>query len=254
MSSEQHSLPLVAVTPELRLSPKTAIVGSSSRLRDGQFGEQIDGFDDVIRFNGALTDGFEQQVGSKTTLQAIGIDIFYLFNEKYTVPIADATEAQKHQARQENARHIHNFFPQAALLTFHSNDEERNANNQQYLTHRYLQEAAPTRLIHNFVESGPGSTIAYYTANRDLETLGLESRLQYGGTRTGMKIVLRCILSGIKPTLFGFDIDTSQEFCRHYYDDSIKAKVNNHGAHDVRSEMILMEEMLRKGLVDAGDL
>lgn len=245
---------LTAVTPELMLSRNTAIVGNSSRLRNSRLGAEIDRFDDVIRFNGALTEGFEQQAGSKTTLQAIGIDLFYLFNEKYVVPVPEASNAHKHWARQQNAQCIHRFFPSCALLTFHPNDAERNAKNPQYLTHKYLQDAAPDRTIHNFTESGPGSSIAYYTANRDLEALGLESRLQHGGPRTGMKLILRCLLSGIKPTLFGFDTDTSQEFSRHYYDDTVKAKVNNHASHDIKGEMLVVTEIIRKGLADAEDL
>jgi hypothetical protein len=51
------------------MSDHIAIVGSSDKLIGSGFGKEIDSFTDVIRFNRAPTDGYEVDVGSKTTLR-----------------------------------------------------------------------------------------------------------------------------------------------------------------------------------------
>lgn len=47
-----------------------AIVGNSPILLEKEYGEEIDGHDEVLRFNYFKTVGFEKSVGSKTTMYA----------------------------------------------------------------------------------------------------------------------------------------------------------------------------------------
>lgn len=49
--------------------PTCAIVGNAGTLLEHQFGPEIDAHDAVIRFNAGVTEGYEQFVGSKTTLR-----------------------------------------------------------------------------------------------------------------------------------------------------------------------------------------
>mmetsp|Transcript_58557 Transcript_58557/g.186662 ORF Transcript_58557/g.186662 Transcript_58557/m.186662 type:complete len:474 (+) Transcript_58557:82-1503(+) len=51
-----------------------AVVGNSGVLLDAEAGEEIDGYDTVIRFNGAPTKNYEQHVGSKTTIRIQNVD------------------------------------------------------------------------------------------------------------------------------------------------------------------------------------
>lgn len=238
---------LVAVKPDLHLSESVAVVGNSSSLRNAEFGEEIDGYGDVIRFNGALTQGFERSVGSKTTMQVIGIDLAYLFNKAYLQPGGD--ESRMDYNRVENARRMSEFFPGARFLTFHDGDTARNEKNKQYMTSYYLESAAPHLPVFVFEENAPGAFLTYFSANKDLERLGINSRLSHGGPRTGIKIVMRCVMSGIVPVLYGFDVDTSLEFAQHYYDDVIKAPITEYKPHDIRGEMYLLAELHQKGLV-----
>jgi hypothetical protein len=53
-----------------------AIVGSSGNLLDNEYGEIIDSYDVVIRFNDALVSGYEKHVGSKTTCRVVNQHIF----------------------------------------------------------------------------------------------------------------------------------------------------------------------------------
>jgi hypothetical protein len=57
------------VHPALVLLEKTIIVGSSPNLVGSGLGSTIDSFDDVVRFNRAPTDGYQIDIGSKTTLR-----------------------------------------------------------------------------------------------------------------------------------------------------------------------------------------
>ena len=246
--NDANKVPLIAVSPSFKLSKRLAIVGNSSSLKETEFGREIDSYEDVLRFNGALTDGFEERVGSKTTVQIMGIDIAYLFNPKYVPPTKDPVANE--ERRRENAKRICEFFPDGSILTFSPHDAERNNNNRQYATALYIAEADPGRTIYHFEEEGRGSSMTWDAANRDFEELGLKARLKHGGPRTGMKTVIRCVLSGIKPTLFGFDIDTSLEFVRHYYDDVVNDEIANYKPHDMRGEMFVLIEMIEHGLIE----
>jgi hypothetical protein len=64
------------ITPDLLLSEKVAIVASSSRLKENNYGEEIDSYEDVIRFNRAPTQGYREYVGSKTTLRVVNNHVF----------------------------------------------------------------------------------------------------------------------------------------------------------------------------------
>lgn len=53
---------------------KCAVVGNSGNLLGKAHGEEIDGHDTVIRFNGAPTAKFEKDVGTKTTIRIQNVD------------------------------------------------------------------------------------------------------------------------------------------------------------------------------------
>ena len=49
---------------------KIVIIGNGASLLDHQFGDQIDQFDEVVRFNDFRIKGYEKYVGTKTTIWA----------------------------------------------------------------------------------------------------------------------------------------------------------------------------------------
>jgi len=61
------SVSLKFIVPELVVSKNMAVVASSARLKDTNYGSQIDSFNEVIRFNRAPVVGYEDIVGKKTT-------------------------------------------------------------------------------------------------------------------------------------------------------------------------------------------
>ena len=61
-----------------------SVVGSSGNLLDNMYGDNIDSNEDVIRFNGAKTKGFEKHCGSKTTFRIMNChSILNIENEQY---------------------------------------------------------------------------------------------------------------------------------------------------------------------------
>ena len=62
--------------PSLKLSSNLAIIGSGKKILSQRYGEKIDSFEEVIRFNAARVDEYKKFVGSKTTLRVINNNIF----------------------------------------------------------------------------------------------------------------------------------------------------------------------------------
>lgn len=52
--------------------PSIAVVGSSSKLLNKEYGKEIDDHDYIIRFNGATCLGYEEHVGSRTDIRFNG--------------------------------------------------------------------------------------------------------------------------------------------------------------------------------------
>ncbi|WP_372737912.1 glycosyltransferase family 29 protein [Neptunomonas sp.] len=239
---------LIAIEPSLELSTSVAVVGNSPKILGRKLGEEIDSHDDVIRFNGALIEDYAVDVGRKTTIEFIGIDIAYLFSPPYKRPSKD--ELVNEDVRLHNARKIFEIFGDAKFVTFHPNDEDRNLKNKQYKTALYLKSVGAQNKLHYFTEKEIGSAMNYYTANKDLESLNLSSRLKFGGPRTGFKVILRLVLSGVVPDLYSFDIDPTLEFANHYYDDITNEKISEYKPHDIQGEMFALIEMHKNGLIN----
>ena len=64
---------LKLVKPNLELHENLAIIGSSGRLKNASHGMEIDTFDEVVRFNRAITEGHEGDVGVKETLRVVNL-------------------------------------------------------------------------------------------------------------------------------------------------------------------------------------
>ena len=51
--------------PELKINENLTIIGSSKYILNKKKGHEIDKFDEIIRFNTATTDSYEEFVGKK---------------------------------------------------------------------------------------------------------------------------------------------------------------------------------------------
>lgn len=78
---------LYFIKPDLNLYENIAVIGSADALLERNDGEFIDSFDSVVRFNRAITKGFEKHVGSFTDLRVVNLHVL-----KCSLDIRDGVE------------------------------------------------------------------------------------------------------------------------------------------------------------------
>ena len=170
------------IIPELVISTKVAIIGSSAMLLDTDYGKLIDTYDTIIRFNRAPVVGYEKHVGSKTTIRVANADTFS--NTKVVdtrFPNADQTYPQYFISKQESISVIHaNDNPNG----WYNSSEHIHSTSNAFLLSRMLGIEVPGRptvglltisllLINNIVPHLFGfglhekSAATHYWAKRD---------------------------------------------------------------------------------------
>ena len=65
------------IVPNLDIEEPLALIGSSNRLLESYYGNLIDSFNTVIRFNRAPTENFENHVGTKTTIYYLNRHVIF---------------------------------------------------------------------------------------------------------------------------------------------------------------------------------
>ena len=206
---------IVYVNPKLTLSDDVAIIGSGGIyskhlvgyqgvLEDNSRGSRIDSHTDIIRFNRAPTKGYENIVGSRTTLRVVNNHVFNnndIENEGYTDQPKDFV---------------------------------RDLRNSKIL---YIaQDDAPWN---NRATNSHSSCELYrydwwtYSSLRDIAQIPSNKNLSIG-----MAMMYLCIASGIVPTLYGFGLNPSDPR-DHYWEE----RPPESGVHDLKREKFLLKEL-----------
>lgn len=241
---------LYGVSQPFKISNRVAVVGSGGSLIKKSLGKKIDESDFVIRFNGATVLNQEEDVGSKTDLLVAGLDLAYFSNYPYIGASSNVLKSESAN-RFQNALIASALYPDASILTW-CYEEDRAKSLMQYKNSYFFEKAGNKRVI-TWVPQGHSEEYqGTKKINLELEKLGLSCRLIDGrGARTGLRIILQLLKSGIKPTIFGFQLEVGDTYKHHYYDNQ---PVNpNEPSHDIIGEINLLKEMTDLGLVILGE-
>jgi len=196
------------VSPQLQLSKSIAIIGSSSKILNDKKGNFIDTFAEVVRFNRSITKNYEINVGSKTTLRAVNNHVF----DNVDISKKGFTNSPKKFVKKLRNSKILYIGPDVGPW------ERRKKN-----THR----------------SNKLFKFDYLKLYEVKNVLGLDTdkNLQIGTIVIGL-----CILSDIKPHIFGFDLNNEKR--THYFESRPESS-----SHDAHAETAALRRLVNKGLI-----
>ena len=197
------------ITPDLLMSDSVAVVGSSDNLLGNGFGSEIDSFTDVVRFNQAPIDGYEIDVGSKTSMRMIGNSVLLC-----APGIPDGNRMFVTTLRNLRICHHGNWFDN---LT-HNRDH-----------YPYLHESNELFFFHykqmELYFSMPPTDPPIFTS--------------------GLRMVHSLIAAGIVPCLFGFNFDDAA-VRKHYWSD---VTVLDYQIHDFVDEAKILLRLAEEGKI-----
>jgi len=201
---------IYAVTPDLVISENVAIVGSAGKLKNTEYGELIDQFDDVVRFNRAPTEGYEELVGGKTTLRVTNN---HVFNNNQEDPTKWTKQPRYFIRDLRNTR-----------VLYIGPDYEPWFNRAQ-----------------NVHESVDAYLYSYEAGSVLKECVDLKSDKNL---TVGMGFISLCVYSGITPHLFGFSTDPADPR-DHYWEDRPPAGP----CHDISEEKKVLIKLASEGRI-----
>jgi hypothetical protein len=189
-------------------------VGNSDLLAGNQYGSEIDSHDNVFRFNlASLDEEYHAVTGSRAD--------FYLLSQNITTLRYPHPEPLQSRFKKICRNSIVICYP----------GHEKNI--QQYqkpylLTHDVAQ-------INQLIEQVLGRTAVLFPPKNH--------------PRNGVKLVVALVAAGIKPTLYGFDME-SRPVPTHYYDDEKQNEVpEGKPGHRPSLEYELLAALASEGLI-----
>jgi len=203
------------VKPILTIGRKVAIVGSSAVLLEKEYGDIIDGYDTVIRFNRAPVVGYEKFVGSKTDLRVVNAHVFSNAScegdERFKT--AKLTQPKNFIKELENSNILHIGTAGAGSV----NPDEMGWSDRS--TH-----------IH--------PTSKAFIMNYHSITIGQLSK----AATVGIKTIKLMILNNLTPHLFGFGLGESG--VTHYWEDR-DPRSECHAYSDERNKLKQWEKQVQ---------
>ena len=202
---------LPAIVPPMYLSKNVAIVGSSARLNDSLNGKLIDGYDEVIRFNRAVVDGYENNVGNKTSLRIVNNPVF------------NGNNLEKEGYSNAPPDFIKNLKNTNLLYCARDLDPWRRREK--------LTDSSCDLSIVNYHELDILKKIHGVKINKDFSI--------------GTCFIFLCIASGITPHLFGIDIEEGVRRTHYWEERPSKAGP----CHAITDEKKWLQKLIKGGIV-----
>lgn len=213
------------ISPNIFLSKNIAIVGNSSSILNKKLGKVIDEYDDVVRFNKAKIKNFEDYVGAKTTLRVINNPTFECANFGPGWEESDNDSNFALTLRNMNILTISPYMIKKNIKIKYSKQE----NKYFFLERKFFQ----------FIAS------IYFFKNLTIFLSLISILFQRKNFSIGLYMILLCIISGIKPNLYGFDLSEDMSLRSHYWEKA--GKVGRF--HDLSKEHIIIKKLLELNFI-----
>ncbi len=203
----------------LELEGSVAIVGNSDELLNSDFGEQIDAHDNVFRFNLASVENkYSKHIGTRSD--------FYLLSQNITTYRFPHPEPLQSRFRE--------ICRKSKIICY----PDHTKNVMKYCKRPYLL-MNDVNIINEVIKRALGTALVQFPANNH--------------PRNGVKLAIALISSGIKPTLYGFDL-SARENPIHYYDNEKQIDVGvGQAGHRLSLEYVLLQELAKKAYIEIKD-
>ncbi|XP_034083445.1 alpha-N-acetylgalactosaminide alpha-2,6-sialyltransferase 2 isoform X1 [Gymnodraco acuticeps] len=220
---------------------RCAVVGNGGILKDSKKGKEIDSHHYVFRTNGAITKGFEQDVGSRTT--------HYTFSTNTMMNSMRAYSGAGYRGPPKSSETRYVFLPDhgrdyllmkaAATHTKVETGPERNKNPSDYFGEDL--SAKKLKIYHpDFVR---------YLRNRFLRSHTMQTKFRdIYRPSTGAVMLLAALHTCDQVSAYGFMTPDFKKYSDHYY-DSVYHSVGFYANHDLRMELSLWQQLHQAGLI-----
>ena len=199
----------------LELNGSVAMVGNSDALLGRGLGEAIDSHDNVIRFNLCdLNPKYKHDVGSKIDYCLFSLNI--------------STHKYPH-SKQEHLRFVQ-LCRKTSIICYPDHTKNvRKFNRKPYI-----------------------KTIEYAQINQVYRQLLGPGAIQFPQNhhpRNGIKLLACLICEGIRPVLYGFDLEDRGEN-KHYFDNELQIETVQNFGHMPSREYQLLEQLIDRNLIE----
>ncbi|KAI5103483.1 alpha-N-acetylgalactosaminide alpha-2,6-sialyltransferase 2, partial [Silurus meridionalis] len=220
---------------------RCAVVGNGGILNGSKKGKEIDHNDYVFRTNGAVINGFEKDVGSRTSFYTFSTNTFRNSLRSY------AHAGYKSAPKSKETRYI--FLPD------HDRDYILMRAASLHIPIKYGKERSskppvyfgPNVTVENFKMYHPD--FVRYIRNRFLHSGRLKSKLRnIYRPSTGAVMLLAALHTCDEVNAYGFMTPDFRNYSDHYY-DKYPRKVRFFANHDLRMELNLWQKLHKAGLI-----
>jgi len=195
-------------------SDNIIIVGSSDVVLENRLGNKIDQYNTIVRFNRAPTKGFEEYVGSKTTMRFIN------------------THAVKNLPKQnEDLTFLPKLKNQVISSDYGLSDDE---------FYSVFDKTCTFKVINRF------KNFDKFKSNH-LNNLNLDIGIPGSEPSVGLNAICHFINNGKKPTIYGFHLhDDNGRVSPHYWKQKLKVGT----CHNFSYERKLIRKLIEHNYIE----